>query len=228
LPATFETPDLSAADLLIPQKLPQERARNVEVKVIGRLQAGHTVESATMALEPLFQIFRADFGVRVGDPFAKTMRFRVTGLRDEQTKQYRLALWMLLGAVTAFVLVACANVGNLLLARSTARQQEFGIRAALGASRPRLVRQMLTESGLLALVGGAAGCAFAWWLLRVSVALAPDGALRLRQATLDSRVLVVALMLSLGTALLFGFGPSLHRLRAEVLATARTVGRRRN
>ena len=228
LPATFETPDLSAADLLIPQKLPQERARNFEVQVIGRLRPGHTVESATAALEPLFQIFRADFGVRVADRFAKTMRFRVTGLRDEQVKQYRLALWMLLGAVTAFVLIACANVGNLLLARSTARQHEFGIRTALGASRQRLIRQMLTESGLLALAGGAAGCVLAWWLLRVSMALAPDGAFRLRQATLDSRVFTFALILSLGTALLFGLGPSLHRLRTELLAGARTVGRRRN
>ena len=228
LPAGFETPDLATAELLVPQRLARERARNVEVKVIGRLRPGHTVESAAAALEPLFQTFRADFGARVGDNFAKTMRFRVTKLRDEQIRQCRIALWMLLGAVTAFVLIACANVGNLLLARSAARQQEFGIRTALGASRQRLVRQMLTESGLLALVGGAAGCVLAWWLLRLSISLAPDGILRLRDAALDTRVLLFALFLSLATALVFGLAPSLHRLRAEVLGGARVISRRRN
>lgn len=228
LPSTFETPDLEMAELLIPQKLPRQRARNVEIKLIGRLRPHQTLESATAALMPLFQAFRSDFGSRVGDNFAKTMGFRITALRDRQLEQYRLALWMLLGAVTAFVLIACANVGNLLLARSTARQQEFGIRAALGASQRRLVRQMLAESGLLALAGGAAGCVLAWWLLSVSISLAPDGVLRLRQAALDARVLVFALILSLATAVLFGLIPSLHRLRAEILAGTRVVSHRRN
>lgn len=228
LPATFETPDLTTAEMLVPQKLARERTRNVEVKVIGRLRPGHTAESATATLEPLFQVFRKNFGVLAGDSFARTMRFRVTKLRDEQVQQYRLGLWMLLGAVTAFVLIACANVGNLLLARSTARQQEFGIRAALGASRQRLVRQMLTESGLLALTGGAAGCVLAWWLLHVSIALAPESVIRLRQAALDARVLTFALLLSVGTAFLFGLGPSLHRLRTEVLGGTRMVNRRRS
>jgi predicted permease len=228
LPAAFETPDLAAADVLIPQKLPQERVRNVELKVIGRLRPGYSAESSAAALEPLFQNFRADFGVRVGDGFAKTMRFRVTPLRDEQLNQYRIALWMLFGAVIAFVLVACANVGNLLLARSTARQHEFGIRAALGASRQRLARQLLAESGILGVAGGVAGCVLAWCLLRISVALAPEAVLRLRQATLDLRVLIFALLLSLATALLFGLGPSLNRLRTNLLASTRTVVGRRN
>jgi predicted permease len=228
LPATFETPDLQPVDLLLPRKLARERTRNVEIHAIGRLRPNQTIESARAALDPLFQSFRADFGVRVGDNFAKTMRLRITKLRDQQVRQYRMALWMLLGAVIAFVLVACANVGNLLLARSIARKQEFGIRTALGASRQRLARQMLTESGLLALVGGSAGCLLAWWFLRLAIALAPDGVLRLRQAGLDARVLTFALVLSLFTALLFGLAPSLHRLRAEVLAGARVVRRRGN
>lgn len=227
LPAAFETPDLTPADLLLPQRLARERVRNVEIKVVGRLRAGHTVESAAAALDPLFQLFRADFGFRVGDSFAKTMRFRITRLRDEQVAQYRAALWLLLGAAAALVSIACANVAHLLLARSAARQREFAIRTALGASKPRLARQMLAECAALALSGGALGCALAWWLLRLSVALAPDGALRLREAALDTRVLVFALLLSAATALLFGVGPSLRGLRGETLAGGRTVGRRR-
>ncbi|HYI95590.1 MAG TPA: ABC transporter permease [Bryobacteraceae bacterium] len=228
LPGTFQTPSLEPIDVLLPRKLPRERTRNVEIQVIGRLRPHQTLESATVALDPRFQSFRADFGARVGDNFAKTMRLRITRLRDQQVQHYRIALWMLLGAVAAFVLVACANVGNLLLAGSIARKQEFAIRAALGASRQRLVRQMLTESGLLALVGGAVGCVLAWWFLRVAIALAPDGVLRLRQSGLDARVLAFALALSLGTAILFGLGPSLHRLGTEVLAGNRVVRQRRS
>ena len=228
LPPQFETPNLEPADLLIPQKLRRERARNIEIRLLGRLRPGYTVEGATAALDSLFQAFRRDFGARVGDNFARTMRLRITRLRDQQVQQYRVALWTLLGAVTAFILIACANVGNLLLARAAARRQEIAMRTALGASRARLVRQLLTESGLLAVVGGTAGCLLAWGLLRVAVTLAPDGVLRLRQSSLDARVLAFALILSLGTALLFGLGPSFHQLRTEMLGGARVVRQRRN
>ena len=227
LPAAFETPDLTSAQLVVPQKLPRARGRNRPVKVIGRLRPGHTPESAAATLAPLFEVFRTDFGARVGSNFQKTMSLRISTLRDQQIRDYRLALWMLLGAVTAFVLIACSNVANLLLARLAVRRHEFGIRTALGASRARLIRQMLAESGLLALAGGAGGCALAWCLLRVSIALAPDGMLRLQQASLDSRVLGFAVFLSLGAALLFGLAPSLHHLRTDVSGGVWAVGNRR-
>jgi putative ABC transport system permease protein len=228
LPANFETPDLTLADLLLPQKLPQgPNTRNYQVTVLGRLRPGQTTASAKAALAGPFERFRVDFGARVGSNFAQAMWLHVEPLRDQQIRQYRLALWVLLGAVSAFVLIACANVANLLLARSAGRRQEFAIRAALGGSRQRLVGQLLTESALLGLVGGTAGCGLAWGLLRAFIATAPDGTLRVREATLDSRVLAFALILSLGTALVFGLAPSLDRLRVEALGGERATRHRR-
>jgi putative ABC transport system permease protein len=155
------------------------------------------------------------------------MKLRIEPLRDRQIRQYRLALWVLLGAVSAFVLIACASVANLLLARLAGRRQEFAIRSALGGSRQRLIAQLLTESALLGLAGGAAGCGLAWFLLRAFIAIAPDGTLRMREATLDARVLAFALLLSLATALMFGLAPSLDGLRVEALGGGRATGPRR-
>ena len=226
LPANFETPDLISADLVIPSRMPLLKARNYPLKVIGRLAAGQTMASAMAALAGPLQNFRLEFAVRNQMESAKVMRVNLEGLRDRQNRQYRVALWVMLGAVGAFVLIACANVANLLLARSAGRRQEFAIRAALGGSRARLATQLLTESALLGLTGGAAGCGLAWALLRVFVAIAPDGALRMRAAAIDARVLAFALALSLATALVFGLAPSLQRLRGECLGGARAVGRR--
>lgn len=229
LPANFETPNLAPADLLVPQKPPPgPNNRNYPLTVIGRLRAGQTPASVAAALAGPLERFRQDFGSRNHlETMAKAMWLHIEPLRDLQTRQYRLALWVLLGAVFAFVLIACANVANLLLARSAGRRQEFAIRAALGGSRQRLAAQVLTESGLLSLIGGGAGCGLAWVLLRAFVALAPEGTLRMREATLDARVLVFALLLSGGTAVVFGLAPSLNRLRGEALGGKHATGPRR-
>jgi putative ABC transport system permease protein len=214
LPSNFETPDLTLAELFIPQRLPQgPRTENYMVQMLGRMHSGVTVQSAASSLAPLFERFQDGFAASRLKGFEKTMRLHVATIRDQQLREYRLALWMLLGAVIAFILLACANVANLLLARSAGRQQEFAIRAALGASRARLIRQMLTECGLLGVAGGAAGVGLAWCLLRIAISLAPEGTLRLWQASLDPRVLAFALILSLGTALLFGLAPALGHIR---------------
>src|SRR6185437_10981215 len=128
----------------------------------------------------------------------------VRSLRDRQIEDARLASWVLFGAVLAVLLIACANVAHLLLARSTSRQREFAIRAALGASTARLLRQTLAESVMLALAGGALGRGFAYALLRIFVAIAPAGILHLNDATLDSRVLVFTLAVSVISGLFFG------------------------
>jgi predicted permease len=225
LPPTFETPSLAPVDALLPLKLAPEGERQRLVHVIGRLRNSVSVHEAGQRLERLFQLFLeaapADFRKAV------PMRLRVVSLRDQQTADQRLALWMLLAAVLSFLLIACANVAHLLLARSSTRRHEFMVRASLGASGWRLARQALTESTVLAIAGGAVGCGLGYWLLQLFQVLAPDGAIRLSQAAIDLRVVAFSLGLSLLAAFLFGLAPAIERLRTEALSSVRVAGGRR-
>jgi putative ABC transport system permease protein len=205
LPRQFELPGLEHADVLVPQALnlaEQERPRTGRVlRSVARLKPDVTVAQAVAALQPLFKE-SLEF---VPPQFRKEVGLRVRLLRDRQIQDARLASWILLGAVAAVLLIACANVANLLLARAAGRQRELAIRTALGASCWRLIRQALTESLLLAAIGGAAGCVLAILLLRIFVALAPEGIPRLQQASVDARVLLFTLAVSLGSGLVFGW-----------------------
>ncbi len=228
LPPHFEMPTLVAADLLVPYTVDEAEQRTrksaVLFSTIARLKPGTTVAQAGAALQPLFQKSLQS----VSPEFRKDVKLRIRPLRDRQIQDARTASWVLLGSVIAVLLIACANVANLLLARMAARQREFAVRAALGAGRRRLVRQALTESTLLALIGGAAGCALAFVLLRVFVAIAPEGIPRLSQASLDLRVLSFTLAASLISGLLFGVAPALQVPRAETLAGSRVLGGRQH
>ncbi|MEP7367109.1 MAG: ABC transporter permease, partial [Acidobacteriota bacterium] len=226
LPENFETPTLVKADLMVPLQYQRDGQKQRVVHVIARLRKGLTVEGAAASLAGPFR----QFVESVPADFRKTIqtKLRVASLRDQQTRGYKPALWTLLGAVLAFVLIACTNVAHLLLARSAARRQEFAVRASMGASARRLASQTLTESLVLGVGGGALGCGLALLLLRVFQVMAPEGVLRMQEAQLDGRVLVFALALSVGTAVLFGFAPAWERLSGEALSGARTVGRSRN
>src|SRR3984893_11511810 len=164
-------------------------------------------------MQPLFE----ESLKNVPPQFRKEVGFRVRSLRDRQVQDARLASWILLGAVFAVLLVACTNIANLLLTRVMLRQRELAVRAALGATRWRLIRQALTESLLLGVVGGLAGCWFAQFLLSLFVSLAPEGIPRLEQAAIDVRVLLFALGVSLLSGVLFGLASALRRPVPELL-----------
>src|SRR5262249_42220155 len=119
-------------------------------------------------------------------------------------------MWVLLGAVGFVLLIACANIANLLLARAAAREREFALRAALGAGRTRLVRQMLTESLLLALIGSAVGLGMAWACVRFFVRFGPQDIPRISEIGLDWRVVSVSIVASIVTGLVFGLAPAIQ------------------
>jgi putative ABC transport system permease protein len=217
LPSNFEMPTWSAADILLPQALDEEQQRRARpgrvLRTYARLKPGIDVPQAIAALQPWFEQALA------GAPpeFRKEIHLSVRTLRDRQTHDVRLASWFLLGSVFAFLLLACTNVANLLLARATSRQHEIAVRAALGAGRGRLIRQNLTESLLLGIFGAIAGSWFAYLLLRVLVSLAPQGIPRLDQAQLDMRVAAFTVGVTLLSAALFGLAPAFQFPAAEVL-----------
>jgi putative ABC transport system permease protein len=218
LPADFEMPTLGKADLLVPQALDEASVQGNGpqsiLRAFARLKPGVTIAQAQAALQPLFEKSLPQYGPQ----FREGLRLSVRSLRDRQVADSKAASWILLGSVLAVLLVACTNVANLLLARAATRQRELAVRTALGASRGRLIRQSLTESLLLGLLGGAAGCFVAYGLLRWFISLAPDGIPRLQQASLDFRVVLFAFAVSLLSGLLFGIAPALRRPAPELLA----------
>lgn len=228
LPASWEMPTLNNVDILVPQALNEARQQRPNtgavLRAFARLKPGVSVDQAKAALQPYFAR-TLNF---VPAAFRNEVFLKVRPLRDRQTEGARLASWTLLGAVAAVLLIGCANVANLLLARSVARRREFAVRAALGASRARLITQRLTESVLLGAIGGIAGWALAYGLLRAFVAIAPGGILRLEQASLDGRVFAFAAFMALVSGILFGVAPAMQRPEPEELTGARATGLRRN
>jgi predicted permease len=220
LPADFELPSLDRADLLVPQVLPPNPPPGTRpLRVYGRLRGN---VSAVQAREAILGRAQQLFS-EIPPHMRKQVQFHVIGMRDLQTGEYRAASWTLLAAVLATLWIACANAANLLLARSMARRRELAIRAALGASRARLAGETLTECLLLSLGGGLAGCGLAYGLLRVFVAIAPEGIPALAAASLDARVLLFGVGASLVCGAVFGLAPAFYRPGMEMLSGNRTT-----
>jgi putative ABC transport system permease protein len=186
----------------------------------ARLKRGATVAKANAGLKLTADKYRRTFTTTVIPPDAS---FGVTPLRDLQVSGVRASLFVLLGAVAFVLLIACANVANLLLARATLRKREIAIRAALGAGRGRMIRQLLTESVLLSLAGGALGLFIGYYgvhaLLAINSANIPRIGEHGSAVTVDWRVLVFTLAVSVLTGILFGLIPAFSASRSDLNVT---------
>ena len=222
LPEDFELPTLQPADVFLPLALDEGHERNARpgapMRTFARLKPGVTIAQATAEMEPLFFRVQQLIPISIREDFRKDFRLSIRSLRDRETENVQLASWVLLGAVFAVLLIACANVASLMIARRAAREHELAVRSALGASRARLIRQTLTEAFLLSVVGAAAGMALAAGLLRIFITLAPTGIPFLSKAHLDLRIAVFTMLVSLACGAAFGLMPALEKPRAMALA----------
>jgi len=222
MPATFRFggPDLG---LWTPMAFTAQQAQNHGghwLGAIGRLKPGATEDQARTEMITIAGRLAAQYpGANMG------WSVKLMPLLEFTVRSVKPALIVLLCAVAFVLLIACANVANLLLARAAGRQKEIAIRTALGAGRARIIRQLLTESALLAILGGAAGLLLAKWGMDLLLKLAPQGLPRMSDVSLDGRALAFTAAVTLLTGVIFGLIPALQASRPNLNETMNDTGR---
>ena len=189
-------------------------------RVVGRLTTGVPLEQAQAAASALARQLQAQY-----PESNDKVNFNLQPLHERVVGEIRPGLLALLGAVAFVLLIACANIANLLLARGSSRSRELAVRVALGAARVRVVRQLLTESVLLAMIGGVAGLLLGLWAVEGLVAIAPSSAPRLDEIGLDRTVFAYAALVTLATGVLFGLAPAIQSSRSEITHSLKEGGR---
>ena len=213
-------PPLKVAPELYPDQDVTQTRRMGYLFSVGLLKPGVSVDQAASEMETITARLRAQY------PDTNNRRFnRVVSLHKHLIGDNQRLLWLLLGAVTFVLLIGCANVANMVLASGAARQKEIAIRSALGASRSRVMRQLFTESTVLALAGGAVGLLIAFWGLAAITKLLPADFPRLNEIHIDLRVLGFTFAASVITGMLFGLAPALQFSRSDVQEAMRESGR---
>jgi predicted permease len=215
--------DIDLAIPLVPDSDPWRNNRSsvVFLRMAGRLRPGVTQQQAEADLTAIALRLKQQFPTENAQKVAVV----VTPFADQIVGAFRTSLWVLLGAVGAVLLIACANLANLWLVQASGRHREMAIRTALGASRARLVRQLLTESVLIAAIGGVLGLVLAVWGVRLLLTMSPADLPRAKEIGLDARVLFFTACASLLAGLISGLTPALQTSRADVNETLKEGGR---
>ena len=221
MPAGFTYPDDSEVWVPFIFDAAKEPRDNRFVSVVTRLKPGVTIVQAQTEMDTINERLSANYTVT-----NTGWGVRLTDLRESLVGDVKTSLVILLSAVAFVLLIACANVANLLLARAAYRQKEIALRTALGASRLRIIRQLLTESVLLSLVSGVGGLAISVWLLKLLIAISPANTPRVEEIRIDLRVFAFTAGVTVLAGLLFGLFPALQTSRPNLNETLKDSGQR--